>query len=216
MKILIRNGRVIDPATQLRRDLRRRAGGRPRDRPRRRIAEGFSPNRVIDAGGCIVAPAWSTWRRGCASRARARGHARERDGRGGRRRRDQPGLPARHRPGARRAGPGRDAQVPRPEAAPGARVPAGRAHARPGRRGADRDGRAHRGGLRRLQPGRGAAAEHPGAAARAAVRRDLRLHGLAAPAGYLASATASRPAARSPPAWACRACRWPPRRSRCT
>ena len=52
---------------------------------------------------------------GAAARARprARRHARERDGRGGGRRRHQPGLPARHRPAARRAGPGRDAQVPR-------------------------------------------------------------------------------------------------------
>ena len=95
-------------------------------------------------------------------------------------------------------------------------VPARRADARPGRRGADRDGRAHRGRLRRLLAGRRRDARHPGAAARAAVRGDLRLHGLAAAAGRLARRAASRPAARWPPAWACRACRWRPRRSRCT
>ncbi len=52
---------------------------------------------------------------------RTRGHARKRNGRGRGRRRHQPGLPARHRPGARRAGPGRDAEVPRREAAAAAR-----------------------------------------------------------------------------------------------
>jgi dihydroorotase len=53
---------------------------------------------------------------------------------------------------------------------------------RPGRRGADRDGRADRIRLRGLWPGRGAAGQHPGAAARAAVRRHLWLHRVAAPA----------------------------------
>ena len=62
-------------------------------------------------------------------------------------------------------------------------------------RGADRDGGADRGRLRRLQPGRGAAGQHAGAAARAAVRGDLRLHGLAAAAGCAPRAAAWPPAA---------------------
>ena len=65
-------------------------------------------------------------------------------------------------------------------------LPAGRADARPAGRGADRDGRAHRGRLRRLLAGRRGRRRHPGAAARAAVRRHLRLHRVAAAAGRLA------------------------------
>ena len=72
MKILIQNGRLIDPATQLDRvaDIAIAAG--------QIVAIGeipadFSPNRVIDASGCIVAPAWSTCR--CGLREPGREHA---------------------------------------------------------------------------------------------------------------------------------------------
>ena len=218
MKILIKNGRVIDPASgrdelgdvaiAAGRIVAHRQGAAPTSTPTARI-DATGLRRRARPGRPGRAPA--------RARPRARGHARKRAGRGRRRRRDQPGLPARHRPGARRAGAGRDAQVPRPQAAAAARaVPARRADARPGRRGADRDGRTHRGRLRRLLAGRRAARRHAGAAARAAVRRDLRLHGLAAPAGRRGSARAWPPAARWPRGSACRACRWRPRRSRCT
>jgi dihydroorotase len=55
MKILIRNGRVIDPARNFDEiaDVAIAAG---RVIGVRHIPQGFSPNRVIDAGGCIVAP----------------------------------------------------------------------------------------------------------------------------------------------------------------
>jgi hypothetical protein len=144
---------------------------RPRHRSRRRNATPSPTWRSPPAASCAIGgtPAGFTPARarrlGLRRRARAgrpggaparagprtRGHAGKRDARGHRRRRHQPGVPTRHRPGARRARPGRHAEDPRREAAPGARVPAGRAHARPGRRGADRDGRAHRVRLRRLQ-----------------------------------------------------------------
>ena len=95
-------------------------------------------------------------------------------------------------------------------------LPARRADARPAGRGADRDGRADRGRLRRLLAGRRAGHRHPGAAARAAVRGDLRLHGVAAAAGRLAGQGRGGAAARWPRGWACPACRWRPRRWRCT
>ncbi|MBI2772778.1 MAG: dihydroorotase [Burkholderiales bacterium] len=55
MKILIKNGRVVDPASNFDEvcDLALAAG---RILAIGKIAEGFSPNRVIDASGCIVAP----------------------------------------------------------------------------------------------------------------------------------------------------------------
>lgn len=55
MKILIRNGRVIDPARNFDEycDVALAAG---RVIGVRHIPEGFSPNRVIDASGCVVAP----------------------------------------------------------------------------------------------------------------------------------------------------------------
>lgn len=55
MKILVRNGRVIDPARNFDEicDLALAAG---RVIGVGQIPEGFSPNRVIDARGCIVAP----------------------------------------------------------------------------------------------------------------------------------------------------------------
>ncbi len=55
MKILIKNGRVIDPARNLDEicDLALAAG---RVLAIKNIADGFSPNRVIDASGCVVAP----------------------------------------------------------------------------------------------------------------------------------------------------------------
>jgi hypothetical protein len=95
------------------------------------------------------------------------------------------------------------------------RVPAGRADARPARRGADRDGRADRGRLRRLRQ-----ADVP----RADTQVLLRALQYAATFGYTVWlrpqdpgwARAWPPAARWPRAWACPACRWRPRRSRCT
>ena len=131
--------------------------------------------------------------RGAAARAgpRARRPARVRTGRGGRRRRHQPGLPARHRSGARRAGAGRDAEVPRAQPEPVPALSARRADARARRRGADRDGRADRGRLRRLLAGRGRDQGHAGAAARAAVRGDLRLHASGCVRTMPVSATAS-------------------------
>src|SRR5688572_32635068 len=55
MKILIRNGRVIDPARNFDEicDVALAAG---RVIGVRHIPEGFAPNRVIDARSCIVAP----------------------------------------------------------------------------------------------------------------------------------------------------------------
>ena len=54
MKILIRKGRVIDPARNFDEicDVALAAG---RVIGVGQVPEGFSPNRVIDAGGCIVA-----------------------------------------------------------------------------------------------------------------------------------------------------------------
>ena len=120
---------------------------------------GFAPNRVDRrARRSSSCPGLVDLSRAAArARPRAQGDARIRDRGGRRRRRHQPGVPARHRSGARRAGPGRDAEVPRALAQPRARLSARRADARPRRRRADRDGRARRGGLRRLLAGRGAA-----------------------------------------------------------
>jgi dihydroorotase len=55
MKLLIRNGRVLDPATKLDEvaDIAIAAG---RIIAIKNIANGFAPNRVLDASGCIVAP----------------------------------------------------------------------------------------------------------------------------------------------------------------
>ena len=72
MKILIRQGRVIDPARNFDEicDVALAAG---RVIGLGRIAEGFSPNRVIDAGGCIVAPGLVD----LAARLREPGHEHE-------------------------------------------------------------------------------------------------------------------------------------------
>ena len=55
MKILVKNGRVIDPARNFDEicDVAVAAG---RIIGIGSVPEGFAPNRVIDAGGCIVAP----------------------------------------------------------------------------------------------------------------------------------------------------------------
>ena len=55
MKILIKNGRVIDPATN-RDEIADVALGAGRVLAIGRAPEGFAPNRTIDASGCIVAP----------------------------------------------------------------------------------------------------------------------------------------------------------------
>ena len=72
MKILIKNGRVIDPATGLDEvcDVAIAAG---RILAIRNIAAGFSANRVIDASGCIVAPGLVD----LAARLREPGHEHE-------------------------------------------------------------------------------------------------------------------------------------------
>jgi hypothetical protein len=67
MKILIQNGRVVDPASGPRRAGRRAIAG-PHRRHRRGAAD-FDPNRVIDATAWSWRPAWSTWPRACASPA---------------------------------------------------------------------------------------------------------------------------------------------------
>ena len=88
MKILIKNGRVIDPATNFDEvcDVAIAAG---RIIGIRKLPADFSPNKVIDASGCIVAPGPGGFV-GTAARAgpRTRRHARKRDGRGGGRWRD--------------------------------------------------------------------------------------------------------------------------------
>ena len=145
---------LIDPASG--RDEHRRSGHRRGPHRRHRRCQRRLPRRPHDRRHAAWSSrrAWSTWPRGCASRATStRACSRANCGRGGRRR-HQPGLPARHRSAARRAGPGGDAEVPRPQAQPLPAVPARCADARPGRRGADRDGRTDRGRLRRLLAGR--------------------------------------------------------------
>ncbi len=196
MNILISNGRVVDPANRvdavqqrlcLRRQDRRpgpgpgRFQGRPHDRRQRagRRPRLHRPRR---------APA--------RARLRIPRHARVRDGGGDGRRRHQPGDPARHRPGARRARPGRDADLPRQEAEPRPHLPGRRAHPRPQGRAPVGDGRAGRGRLRRLLAGQRAGGRQRRADARAAVRRHLRLPRLAAAAGALPVARGPRPRRR--------------------
>ena len=72
MKLLIKNGRVIDPASGLDEvcDVAIAAG---RILAIKTIAAGFSANRVIDAGGCIVAPGLID----LAARLREPGHEHE-------------------------------------------------------------------------------------------------------------------------------------------
>jgi dihydroorotase len=72
MKLLIKNGRVIDPASGLDEvcDVAIAAG---RIIAIKTIASGFSPNRVIDASGCIVAPGLVD----LAARLREPGHEHE-------------------------------------------------------------------------------------------------------------------------------------------
>src|SRR6185312_8366180 len=125
---------------------------------------------------------------GAAARAglRVQGHAGIRDACRGRGRRDEPRLPARHRPAARRAGPGRDAEAPRREPRPRARASAGRAHRGPQGLAPRGDGRAHRGGLRRVLPGQRAASRSGDVAPGDALCLDIRLHGVAAAAGQRA------------------------------
>ena len=72
MKILIRNGRVIDPASNFDEvcDVAIAAG---RILSIKAIAPSFSPARVIDAGGCIVSPGLVD----LAARLREPGHEHE-------------------------------------------------------------------------------------------------------------------------------------------
>ena len=158
--------------------LRRRRAGSPASAA---APAGFAPTGSIDAsrpGG--RAGAHRPLRAAARAGLRVQGDARVGDARRGRRRRDQPRLPARHRSAARRAGAGRDAQAPRAQPEPGARLSGRRAHREARGRAAHRDGGARRRRLRRLLAGERAARRHAGAVARAAVRGDLRLRGLAA------------------------------------
>jgi dihydroorotase len=72
MKLLIRNGRVIDPARNLDQvcDV---AVGAGRIVSIGRVPESFAPNRTIDAGGCVVAPGLVD----LAARLREPGHEHE-------------------------------------------------------------------------------------------------------------------------------------------
>ena len=213
MKIEISNGRVIDPKHGVDRvaSLYLAAG--------RIAARGQRAGRLARESGGRRARA----RRlpgadrpfGAAARARLRvqGHARIGNGCRRRRWRDEPRLPARHRSSARRAGPGRDAEAPRPLAQPGARLSGRRADRRPQGRRAHRDGRARRGRMRRLLAGRAAADGYGGAAARDAVRGDVRPSRVAARRRTrISREAASRTTARSRRASACP--RFPRRRRR--
>ena len=69
-KLLITNGRVIDPASGRDETCRRRDRGRPHRRDRTRAVRTSTPNARIDAVGLHRrCRAWSTWRCDCASRA---------------------------------------------------------------------------------------------------------------------------------------------------
>jgi len=95
MKILIKNGRLVDPASGLDQvgDLAITSG---RISAIGSVNADFAPDRTIDATGLIVAPGLVD----LAARLREPGYEHEvRTGRRGRRWRDQRGLPARHRPG---------------------------------------------------------------------------------------------------------------------
>src|SRR6478609_6704744 len=72
MKILIKNGRVIDPASNLDQvcDLALAAG---RVLAIKNIASSFAPNKVIDAAGCVVMPGLVD----LAARLREPGHEHE-------------------------------------------------------------------------------------------------------------------------------------------
>ena len=185
MKIHIKGGRLVDPQN----GVDRRAGSSiiaaGKIAASASAPKGFSANRTIDASGLVVCPGCRP--RGAPARAglRVQGDARIRDGGGGRGRRHEPRLPARHRSAARRAGPGRDAQVRRARALNRrARLSDRRAHAGAEGRAADRDGRAARRRLRRVLAGRGRRLPTTRCSMpRAAVRVDVRLRGVAAPAG---------------------------------
>ncbi len=118
MKILIKNGRLVDPASGLDQvgDLAITAS---RITALGNVSADFEPDRVIDATGLIVAPGLVD----LAARLREPGHEHEgmleselaAAAAGGVTSR---GVPARHRPDAGRARPGRDAQAARREAQP--------------------------------------------------------------------------------------------------
>jgi hypothetical protein len=115
MKIHIKNGRLIDPASI---DDKKHdvfiAAGRIVGIGTRRPAS--LPTASSTRRAASSAPAWSTSPPACASRASNTRPRWNPKWRRGRRRRDQPGLPAGHRSAAGRTGPGRDAQAPRPPA----------------------------------------------------------------------------------------------------
>ena len=164
MKILIQGGTLIDPSagTERQADVFIAAGRIVAHRRRaRRLQRGedHRRERAVDRAG-LRRPLRAAARAGL----RAQGDARIRNGRGDRGRRDEPRVSARHRSGARRARPRRDAQVSRAEAASGACVSARRADGRAEGRRDHRDGRADRGRLHRLFAGRFADHRHPHAA----------------------------------------------------
>jgi dihydroorotase len=167
MKILIKNGRVIDPASNFDRSPMwpsPRGASSPSGKVSRRI---FTPNKTIDATGCIVAPGLVD----LAARLREPGHEHE-------------GMLESEMAAAVAGGvtslvcpPDTDPVLDEPglvemlkfraEKLHQARVfPLGALTRGWQGRSADRNGRADRSRLRGLQPGRGAAGQHPGAAAR--------------------------------------------------
>ena len=215
MKIEIANGRIIDPAQGIDRvaSLYVAAG---KVAGIGKAPEGWTrePRHRCQGAG---RGARSHRPLGAPARAglRIQGHAGIGDGSGHRGWRDQPRVPARHRPAARRAGPGGNAQAPRAPAEPGARLSDRRAYGAAAGNDADRNGRTRRGRMRGLFACRHAAGRHAGAAARDAVCVDVRLSRLASSQRHRTWAReASRTTAKSLRGSACRAYRRRPRPSR--
>ena len=196
MRIRIANGRLIDPANQLDATsdlyiadgLITGVGKAPRVLP---PIERSTPRASWYAGpgGPCRAPA----------RAGFRVPRHPRIGNGGRdgRRRDQPGNPARHRPGARRTRPRRDALLPRQKLNRAHVLPGRRPHHRAQGRTLVRNGRAGRSRLRGLQPGQYADHRQHRADESDAVCRHLRLSRVDAAGGAIPRARRRRPRWRS-------------------
>src|SRR5712675_367494 len=104
---------------------------------------------------------------------RVQGDARVGNAGRGRGRHHEPSMPARHRPAARRAGAGGDAQAPGQESQSRPRVSGRRAHLEARRGAAHRNGGAARRGLRRVFARRYADSRHAGPMVRAAKKEGL-------------------------------------------
>ena len=161
----IRNARAGRSRVRPRRARRRRHRRRPH---RRRSARRRPASRADAHDRCRGAGRRARASSTCAARLREPGHEHEAHARDRRCAAAVAGgvtsarLPARHRSAARRAGPGRDAQVPRAATSTRPRVyPLGALTVGLKGESADRDGRAHRGRLRRLLAGRRADAATP-------------------------------------------------------